>query len=193
MTMSWWTLLPNVYYNGLCTKEPQNWLGDPYVYFSLLTRFLFHLQSLLTHVWHKGCDGLMAALLQHSDFVKGAWEVAVHCTVHDATYIITVYKVASLHWSSPRLDLVPNHSLSSHYHTSKRTSSKPKSARDWLRGSPASSLTPINSLFASSLSQGPLSSSTIFYRHSERSSIRSTFPKGTFLWSTWPNLLRCWS
>ena len=100
-------------------------LGTPMFTFLLLTCFLFRLWSLLTHVWNKGCDGLMAALLQHSDFVKGAWEVAVHCTVHDTTYIITVYKVASLCWSSPRLDLVPNRSLLSPYHTSKHTSPKP--------------------------------------------------------------------
>jgi hypothetical protein len=42
----------------------------------LLFRFLlaspFVLQSLLIYVWHKRCDRLMIALLQHSDFIKGA-------------------------------------------------------------------------------------------------------------------------
>ena len=47
------------------------------------------------------------ALLQHSRPRNGAWEVAIHCTVHGATYIIAVYKVASLHQLSLRLDLVP--------------------------------------------------------------------------------------
>ena len=41
------------------------------------------------------------------------------CTVHStATEVILVYKVASLHRSSPRLDLLPNCSLLSPYHTS---------------------------------------------------------------------------
>jgi hypothetical protein len=53
-------------------KVPQNQPGDPYVYFSLLTHFPFCLQSLLIHIWHKRCDGLMVVLLQHLDFIKGA-------------------------------------------------------------------------------------------------------------------------
>jgi hypothetical protein len=44
-------------------------------------------------------------------------KVAVHCTVYSAIYIIAVYKVASLHQSSLRLDLVPQSQPISPCHT----------------------------------------------------------------------------
>jgi hypothetical protein len=107
------TVLYRLFTNSIIWKHLRLTWDPPSPTCLLFASYLLSLCFPLTSnpIQHKRCDRLIVALLQCSGPMNGAWEVAVHCTIHNATNIITVYKVASLHWLSPRFDSVPNCSL----------------------------------------------------------------------------------